>query len=74
MQQPPLELRVIAAREVRELLPYDECVEAVEQAMRSVSAGTVQMPLRQSMALPSGDGSLASRPACAIPSASASSC
>jgi ornithine cyclodeaminase len=62
MQQPSLELRVISAREVRELLPYDECVEAVEQAMRSVSAGKVQMPLRQSMPLPSGDGRLAWMP------------
>jgi ornithine cyclodeaminase len=62
MQQPPLELRVISAREVRELLPYGECVDAVEQAMRSVSAGKVLMPLRQLMPLPSSDGKLAWMP------------
>jgi ornithine cyclodeaminase len=62
MQQPPLELRVISAREVRELLPFGECVEAVEQAMRSVSAGKVLMPLRQFMPLPSGEGRLAWMP------------
>ncbi|MGB7906030.1 MAG: ornithine cyclodeaminase family protein [Steroidobacteraceae bacterium] len=62
MQQLPLELRVISAREVRELLPFGACVDAVEQAMRSVSAGKVLMPLRQSMPLPSGDGRLAWMP------------
>ena len=62
MQQAPLELRVISAREVRELLPFDECVDAVAQAMRSVSAGKVLMPLRQFMPLPSNDGKLAWMP------------
>jgi ornithine cyclodeaminase len=62
MRQPPLELRVISAREVRELLPFGECVDAVDQAMRSVSAGKVLMPLRQFMPLPSGDGRLAWMP------------
>jgi ornithine cyclodeaminase len=62
MQQPPLELRVISAREVRELLPFGECVAAVEQAMRGVSAGKVLMPLRQFMPVPAGDGRLAWMP------------
>jgi len=62
MQQPSLELRVISARELRELLPFGECVDAVERAMRSVSAGKVLMPLRQFMPLPSGDGRLAWMP------------
>jgi len=62
MQQTPLELRVISAREVRELLPFDACVAAVQQAMRGVSAGNVLMPLRQFMSLPSGDGRLAWMP------------
>jgi ornithine cyclodeaminase/alanine dehydrogenase-like protein (mu-crystallin family) len=62
MLQPPLELRVISAREVRELLPFGECVEAVEGAMRSVSTGKVLMPLRQSMSMPSDEGRLAWMP------------
>jgi ornithine cyclodeaminase len=62
MQQPPLDLRVISAREVRELLPFGECVAAVRRAMQGVSAGKVLMPLRQSMSLPSGDGKLAWMP------------
>jgi ornithine cyclodeaminase/alanine dehydrogenase-like protein (mu-crystallin family) len=61
MQQ-PLELRVISSRQIRELLPFGECVEAVERAMRGVSAGNVVMPLRQFMPLPSGEGRLAWMP------------
>ena len=62
MQAPPVELRVISAPEVRELLPFGACVEAVEQAMRSVSAGRALIPLRQFMPLPAGDGKLAWMP------------
>jgi ornithine cyclodeaminase len=62
MRQPPLELRVISARDVRELLPFGEGVAAIEQAMRRVSAGDVLMPLRQSMPLPAGAGRLAWMP------------
>jgi ornithine cyclodeaminase/alanine dehydrogenase-like protein (mu-crystallin family) len=62
MQALPLELRVIGASELRQLLPFDECVAAVEQAMRGVSAGKVLMPLRQSMPVPSADGRLAWMP------------
>ncbi len=54
MQQAPLDLRVISGAELRELLPFDQCVAAVEQAMRGVSAGQVLMPLRQFMPLPAG--------------------
>lgn len=62
MQQPPLDLRVISGEELRILLPYDECVAAVRQAMQGVSAGRVLMPLRQFMPLPAGDGKLAWMP------------
>jgi ornithine cyclodeaminase/alanine dehydrogenase-like protein (mu-crystallin family) len=57
-----LQVRVISGREVRELLPYDECVEAISNAMRAVSAGATVMPLRQAMPLPSGAGALAWMP------------
>ena len=62
MHQPPLDLRVISGQELRELLPYGECVAAVEGAMRGVSAGRVLMPLRQFMALPTSDNKLAWMP------------
>jgi ornithine cyclodeaminase/alanine dehydrogenase-like protein (mu-crystallin family) len=62
MHPAPRDLHIISGAELRELLPYDQCVAAVEQAMRNVSAGTVLMPLRQFMPLPSGDGRLAWMP------------
>ena len=58
----PLELRVISGPEVRQLLPYRECVEAVATAMRAVSSGRALMPLRQIMRLPSGQGALGMMP------------
>jgi ornithine cyclodeaminase len=60
MQQ--LELRVISGHDLRQLLPYPDCVEAVASAMRAVSAGNVLMPLRQIMPLPSGSGALGMMP------------
>jgi ornithine cyclodeaminase len=58
----PLEVRVISGRDVRELLSYGDCVEAVAGVMRAVSAGKALMPLRQLMPLPSGTGALAWMP------------
>lgn len=60
MQQ--LELRVITGADVRQLLPYGDCVEAVAAAMRAVSAGSTVMPLRQIMRLPGGQGALGTMP------------
>jgi ornithine cyclodeaminase len=60
MQQ--LELRVITGKDVRRLLPYPTCVEAVAGAMRAVSSGRTVMPLRQIMRLPGGQGALGVMP------------
>jgi ornithine cyclodeaminase/alanine dehydrogenase-like protein (mu-crystallin family) len=57
-----MELRVISGSELQQLLPYPDCVEAVEAAMRAVSAGSVLMPLRQIMWLPGGRGALGMMP------------
>jgi ornithine cyclodeaminase/alanine dehydrogenase-like protein (mu-crystallin family) len=62
MHPPDIDVRVISGRDLRELLPFDACVAAVEQAMRGVSSGRALMPLRQFMALPAGDGKLAWMP------------
>jgi ornithine cyclodeaminase len=62
MHQTPIDVRVISGRELRELLPFDACVEAVEQAMRGVSRGRALMPLRQFMQVPARDGKLAWMP------------
>jgi ornithine cyclodeaminase len=58
----PLEVRVIKGEDVRRLLPYGDCVEAVAAAMRAVSAGRTIMPLRQIMRLPGGQGALGTMP------------
>jgi ornithine cyclodeaminase/alanine dehydrogenase-like protein (mu-crystallin family) len=58
----PMELRVIAGSDMRKLLPYQDCVEVVAEAMRAVSAGKVLMPLRQIMPLPNRLGALGMMP------------
>jgi ornithine cyclodeaminase/alanine dehydrogenase-like protein (mu-crystallin family) len=58
----PLDLRVISGPDLRQLLPYPDCVEAVAGAMRAVSSGRTLMPLRQIMRLPSGQGALGMMP------------
>jgi len=62
MGSAPVEIRVIPGADLRRLLPYLDCVEAVESAMREVSAGNVLMPLRQIMRLPTGQGALGLMP------------
>lgn len=57
-----IEIRVIGGEDVRRLLPYAECVEAVAAAMQQVSAGRTVMPLRQIMRLPGGRGALGTMP------------
>jgi ornithine cyclodeaminase len=57
-----IELRVISGADLRQLLPYRDCVEVVDSAMREVSAGNVLMPLRQIMRLPTGQGALGLMP------------
>jgi ornithine cyclodeaminase/alanine dehydrogenase-like protein (mu-crystallin family) len=60
MQQ--LEIRVLSGQDLRQLLPYPDCVEVVASAMRAVSAGKVLMPLRHGMPLPNGAGMLGMMP------------
>lgn len=59
-----LDLRVIRGADVRRLLGWQECVDAVEAAMVQVSRGGAVMPLRQAMPVPSMDGRLGLMPGC----------
>jgi hypothetical protein len=52
--QQAIELRALSGALVRTLLPFGECVDAVQQAVRGVSAGNVLMPLRRFMPLTGG--------------------
>lgn len=53
---------VVGRKEVRQLLPMDRCMEAVEQALAALSSGRAVMPQRQVMPLSDGSGVLALMP------------
>ena len=47
-------LLIVASADVRRALPMADCIEAVERAMRAVSRGDSEVPLRTIMTLPGG--------------------
>jgi ornithine cyclodeaminase/alanine dehydrogenase-like protein (mu-crystallin family) len=47
-------LLIISGADVRRALPMMECIDAVERAMRALSRGDTQIPLRTIMKLPDG--------------------
>jgi ornithine cyclodeaminase len=49
-------LRVLSAAAVREALPISEAIDAMRQAFGQLSAGTVALPLRTSIPVPSAEG------------------
>jgi ornithine cyclodeaminase/alanine dehydrogenase-like protein (mu-crystallin family) len=46
------ELLIVAGADVRRALPMSDCIEAVDRAMRALSHGSAQVPLRTIMLLP----------------------
>jgi ornithine cyclodeaminase len=48
-------LLVLNGEQVRQALPMEVCIEAVEQAMRAVSRGEAKVPLRTGMSIPGGN-------------------
>jgi len=59
--QQAIELRALSGALVRTLLPFGECVDAVQQAVRGVSAGKVVMPRGSSIATRSNSASAPTR-------------
>jgi ornithine cyclodeaminase len=57
-----MEIRVIDEPLIRELLPPETCIEVVDETMREVSRGNVELPLRRGMKLPNGNGVLGMMP------------
>jgi len=55
--------RILDAAEVRRLLPMAECVEVVEEALKTLARGDAVLPLRPIVKLPDGSGVLALMPA-----------
>lgn len=58
-----MSILTITAREVHDLLPMEECIEAMESALRSLAAGQAVVPLRQVIHLPGTRNALATMPA-----------
>lgn len=56
------QIRLLNAEAVRELLPFDRCIELMRQAMVRVAQGRTQQPIRQVMAQPDGRGRLSMMP------------
>jgi ornithine cyclodeaminase/alanine dehydrogenase-like protein (mu-crystallin family) len=54
---------ILGDAEVRRLLPFRECIEAMDTVLRQLAAGTTVQPLRTTVALPGGTGLLGSMPA-----------
>ena len=56
-------VRILNQAEVTALLPMAECVEVMEQALRTLSAGGALLPLRTVLRLPDGKGFFGVMPA-----------
>ncbi len=57
------EIRFIGAEEVRRRLSMEACIEAVEDAFRSLARGRAEQPLRTVIRLPGGENAFLSKPA-----------
>jgi ornithine cyclodeaminase/alanine dehydrogenase-like protein (mu-crystallin family) len=55
-------LLVVNGADVRRALPMSECIEVIERAMRAVSRGDAEVPLRTVMAIPGTRNRLAAMP------------
>lgn len=56
-------VRILSQAEVTALLPMEECVEIMDRALRTLSQGGAQLPLRTVMRLPEGRGFFGVMPA-----------
>ncbi|HEY0315737.1 MAG TPA: ornithine cyclodeaminase family protein [Sphingomonas sp.] len=57
-----MELRIVRAQEVRDLLPVARCIEIMDATMRAVSDGRATIPLRSVMTMPGDIGALGNMP------------
>ena len=58
-----MKLLVVSEHEVEELLPMDECIEAMSDALSALARGEVHNPLRQAIRAPGASGLLGLMPA-----------
>jgi len=57
-----MKIRCISPDTIRNYLTPDRCIDLVDDAMRAVSSGNVELPLRWGMKLPNGNGVLGMMP------------
>jgi alanine dehydrogenase len=57
-----MEVLIVNQREVPELLPMQECIDVMADALSALTRGEAVMPLRSIVSLPDGSGLLASMP------------
>lgn len=57
-----MNLRILGAREVRELLPMQECIEETRRAMTLTSSGRAEQPIRTKMDVPGRKGLMSMMP------------
>lgn len=58
-----MEIMIVNHKEVRQLLPMDECIDVMAQALRTLSEGQADNPLRSMLWLPEKVGLLGMMPA-----------
>jgi ornithine cyclodeaminase len=56
-------MRVLSGAQVRALLPMADCIEAMEEVLRTMARGEVRNPLRNLLRFPDGSGLLGLMPA-----------
>jgi len=60
---PSMAVRILSQAEVTGLLPMEECIEVMEEALRTLAEGGAQLPLRTVLRLPEGRGFFGVMPA-----------
>ncbi len=53
---------ILGERDVRDLLTYPECIERMDEVLRSLAEGDVLQPARSTLALPGGERLLGMMP------------
>jgi ornithine cyclodeaminase len=56
-------VRIVTAAEVAALMPMDQCIDAMAEAMKSLARGDARLPLRSMVGLPDRSGLLGLMPA-----------
>ena len=57
-----MKVLVVGQRDVAALLPMADCMEAMAGALQAIARGEAQLPLRQVLLLPGGQGAFAVMP------------